>query len=236
VPSGVPGSGLPGGGGGESTGIAQRIDAALGDLGGTASQAGTGLQSVAQSAPQAGTSLATFSEAIEAIVSALGLRPSEGKPGGAGGGLLTKLGFMHFAGGGPLSGIGSSKSDSNLAWFSHGEFVHQEPAVRHYGTAFMHAVNNMTFPKFSLGGLMDGISSSMNFGVPRLAAGGVASSGGTNYLGHYTVDLRTDKGTVSGLRGGQDVVDQLSKSAVNRQMRTTFTGAGVPNWYGGRNT
>jgi hypothetical protein len=95
--------------------------------------------------------------------------------------------------------------------------------------------------QYSFGGLVSGfsdsIATSMTSAAPRLAGGGsVDRFAGGGPIGHYTVDLRTDKGVVSGLRGGQDQIDQLSRSAVNRKITTMFTGGGVPDWYGGRNS
>jgi hypothetical protein len=222
--------------------------AGLDQVGANAPEAATGLQQIASSAPQAGAALGSLAGVIQGVAAAIAgaiaslttappppVTPDTLGARGATGGLFTGLNFSRYAYGGPVGGVGSGKSDSNLALLSRGEYVHQEPAVAHYGLSMMHAINNMTFPKFSLGGLMDGISSSMNFGVPRLAAGGVASSAASP-AGYYEVNLKTDYGNISGLRAGERQIDQLSRSAANRQIRTSFTGGGVPDWYGGRNS
>lgn len=60
-----------------------------------------------------------------------------------------------FAGGGAVFGAGTATSDSIPAWLSNGEFVHNADAVNHYGTAFMHAVNNKELPRFAGGGGVD---------------------------------------------------------------------------------
>jgi TP901 family phage tail tape measure protein len=49
--------------------------------------------------------------------------------------------------GGPIWGPGTSTSDSIPLWASDGEFMQKAKAVDHYGLAFMHAVNNLQYPK-----------------------------------------------------------------------------------------
>jgi len=56
-------------------------------------------------------------------------------------------GAQGFAGGGLIRGPGGPTSDSILAWLSDTEFVTRAAAVRHYGVAFMQAINSMRLPK-----------------------------------------------------------------------------------------
>lgn len=83
-----------------------------------------------------------------------------------------------FAGGGLLSGPGTSTSDSIPIWGSVGEFMMRARAVQYYGTDFFRALNGLRLPRdmfkgFSLGGLIGGIEAQMSsVRVPRMAMGG----------------------------------------------------------------
>ena len=59
-----------------------------------------------------------------------------------------------FAGGGAVSGPGTSTSDSILARLSDGEYVVNAKSTRHYGVGFMEAVNQRRLPKYASGGLV----------------------------------------------------------------------------------
>ncbi|MGH7498803.1 MAG: hypothetical protein ACREL3_08135, partial [Gemmatimonadales bacterium] len=61
-----------------------------------------------------------------------------------------------LATGGPLRGVGSGISDSNLFWGSRGEWIHTARAVDHYGSPFMRAIDLLQIPKFAAGGLIGG--------------------------------------------------------------------------------
>jgi hypothetical protein len=232
-------------------GNAQGAGSGLQSVAESAPGAGSGLAQVASSAPAAGTALGglgglsglfgVLSTAINNLVATLatvtvpaatpGGSLAPANPGGATGGLFTGINFARFARGGPLTGIGSGKSDSNLGWFSHGEFVHQQPAVQHYGLGFMHAINNMTFPKFSLGGLIDHISSAMTIDVPRFASGGLAAASGavTAAAGHV-VNLHFPDRSFNNLRTTAQTAEELRNYAIGRQ--TASTGP-RPSWVGG---
>lgn len=55
--------------------------------------------------------------------------------------------------GGPLPGSAPhDRADNMLYWGTPGEWVIQRPAVRHYGTALISALNEMRLPKYALGG------------------------------------------------------------------------------------
>jgi len=69
-----------------------------------------------------------------------------------------------LAGGGPVTGPGTTTSDSIVALLSHGEYVQRAAAVTHYGQAFMRDVNALRFPRFAGGGPV--------LGMPRMPAGG----------------------------------------------------------------
>lgn len=62
--------------------------------------------------------------------------------------------ITEFAQGGPISGPGTSTSDSIFARLSNGEYVIKAAAVEKYGLGFMHALNNMNLPKFAKGGAL----------------------------------------------------------------------------------
>lgn len=88
-----------------------------------------------------------------------------------------------YATGGPIHGPGTGTSDSILIAASDGEFMHRSAAVDYYGLDFMRRVNNLEFPRFARGGLINGpgdfagvagpqITSSP---MPRMRAPGAAS-------------------------------------------------------------
>jgi hypothetical protein len=60
------------------------------------------------------------------------------------------------ASGGPIYGPGTGTSDDVPIWASNGEFMQKAAAVDKYGVAFMHAVNNLTFPKHLARGYRNG--------------------------------------------------------------------------------
>lgn len=57
-----------------------------------------------------------------------------------------------YAGGGAIRGAGTKTSDSVPILASDGEFMQRAAAVDYYGLDFMHAVNNLQYPKFADGG------------------------------------------------------------------------------------
>jgi hypothetical protein len=112
------------------------------------------------------------------------------------------------AGGGLISGPGTSTSDSILAWLSNNEFVMRAASVRHYGVDMMHAINSMRLPKdffrgFNMGGLVMPSFPS----TPRFAQGGLALAGQSRSL---TLVLDGKSFTVAGSKG---TVDELERAA-----------------------
>lgn len=85
-------------------------------------------------------------------------------------------------------------------------------AVRAYGEGFMHAINNMQFPGFAMGG-----------GVGPIRFAGAGSGNGS------TLNLTIDGNRFEGLHAPTDVATQLTRYAISRQ--TGSTGR-KPSWYG----
>jgi hypothetical protein len=91
--------------------------------------------------------------------------------------------------GGPLPGRAPhDRADNQLYWGTPGEWVIQRPAVRHYGSAFIAALNSMKLPKYAMGGqigfaLPETSSPALrNLNIPTANFGrapGGSSSGGT---------------------------------------------------------
>lgn len=132
-------------------------------------------------------------------------------------------GGASYSMGGAIRGAGSGTSDSIPAMVSDGEYIHNAAAVDHYGVDFMHAVNNMKLPKFSLGGFVKGFS----MPLPRFADGGRVDMSGSGPAGHYSVDLRTDHGTFQ-MSAPEETARQLSRHAVSSKMTST---GNKPSWY-----
>lgn len=122
------------------------------------------------------------------------------------------------ASGGHVRGPGTETSDSIPAWLSDNEFVQPASATKYYGVAFMEAIRTMQFPKFNVGGLVQGLMSPQ---APRFKDGGAVTvttgASASQYLGE--VDIRTDYGSV---RAGvsADSVKQLRRAAVMRGIGT----------------
>jgi hypothetical protein len=119
-----------------------------------------------------------------------------------------------LAGGGMISGPGSSTSDSIMARLSNGEFVMNAGAVSHWGAGAMAALNGLRNP-FGGGSL------------PRFASGGLV---GTAAGGGTPVHVHLD-GQSFAMRADDAVAQSLAVASRRYQMRS----AGVkPSWYGGR--
>jgi hypothetical protein len=71
---------------------------------------------------------------------------------GAGGEGRLTVSAAGLAGGGLISGPGTSVSDSILARLSAGEFVVRAQAVKNYGLGFLERLNSMALPRFAAGG------------------------------------------------------------------------------------
>lgn len=98
-----------------------------------------------------------------------------GLPGGAQAPVIEQVKTSR-AYGGPLPGNAPhDRADNMMFWGTPGEWVIQRPAVRHYGSAFIAAVNAMQLPKFAFGGQLGGQfgnSSAINrLRIPSLPAG-----------------------------------------------------------------
>jgi hypothetical protein len=73
---------------------------------------------------------------------------------GAGGEGRLTVSAAGLAGGGLISGPGTSVSDSILARLSAGEFVVRAQAVKNYGLGFLERLNSMALPRFATGGMV----------------------------------------------------------------------------------
>jgi hypothetical protein len=131
---------------------------------------------------------------------------------------------VDFATGGHVFGPGGT--DNVPAWLTAGEYVVKLDAVRHYGTDFFHALNQMQLPRFSLGGLVAEMAERFSPALPvlHLAEGGVATGGPTHVL-----NLTIGSEQFTGLSAPGAVFDKLSRHARSSAIRS----AGVkPSWFG----
>jgi hypothetical protein len=161
--------------------------------------------------------LGKIQAAVDLFAKLLGLTG----PGGAGNALAGAAGggAVTAAGGGHVSGPGTSTSDSIPAFLSNNEFVHRAAATQKYGVSFMHSVNNLTFPRFSLGGLVDEVA--LRLSPLRLAQGGPVTAAAS------AVNLSLD-GRRYAMSAPASTAQSLRAHAVNRQ--TAATGR-KPGWY-----
>lgn len=131
--------------------------------------------------------------------------------------------FPGFAGGtnAPLSGPGTTTSDSIPAWLSVGEVVLQARAVAalvaRFGGGVLGLLNNFhllgdrPMPKFSLGGIVDGMARSLAFEPVRLAGGGTITAPPAARALHPLTLVMPSGHVVSGLHAQPSAVDQLSR-------------------------
>lgn len=160
------------------------------------------------SASEAASSAESLSSALQDLIfSAQSAAAGLANLGGSGDALTA-------ADGGHIRGPGSETSDSIFARLSDNEYVQPARATRHYGVEFMHAVRNLSFPRFNTGGLM-------SFSLPRFNDGGsvmLSGAGGASGMTHLgTVDLTTDHGVVR-VGVDRDGLSQLRRAAVNRNL------------------
>ncbi|MGR9441696.1 phage tail tape measure protein [Rhizobium leguminosarum] len=176
-----------------------------------------------QSAVASLESLAARAEA--AATRARSATSSAGGDGLATGGLVGR-----FAGGGRVSGPGTSTSDSIPARLSVGEFVIKARAVQKYGAELFALLNGGRLPadyfhglKLAAGGLVSGLTSGM--GMPRLVpafadGGPVAASGGR------PINLTFD-GQTYPMIAPEDVADRLAKYLARKELNKAGK---TPSW------
>jgi hypothetical protein len=134
-----------------------------------------------------------------------------------------------FAGGGHVRGPGTSLSDSILAWLSDNEFVVRAAAVSKYGTGFLHAINNLSFPRgFAMGGLVSAMRSPAP--IPAFALGGPVGlqRSQTQSMQDRALTLVLDGRSFDGLRGPAGVVNALERHASRQQLASTGP---KPRWF-----
>jgi len=79
--------------------------------------------------------------------------------------LISAAGITGKAAGGPITGPGTSVSDSILARLSAGEFVIRAAAVKNYGLGFLERLNSMALPRFATGGMVS-VGTPINLYLP----------------------------------------------------------------------
>ena len=125
---------------------------------------------------------------------------------------VNSAGLGGFAYGGQLPGAAPhDRADNRLYWGTPGEWVIQRPAVRHYGSSFIAALNAMKLPKFALGGEI-GASAVSRLALPALSgagSGSPAAASGRN----LTLVLGNERFQVG---AGDDTIDRLT-SFVSRE-------------------
>ncbi|QND22559.1 hypothetical protein HB774_24105 [Rhizobium leguminosarum bv. viciae] len=179
------------------------------------------LASVRSTVAQLQSAVASL-ESLAARAEAAATRARSATANAGGDGLATGGLVGRYAGGGRVSGPGTSTSDSVPARLSVGEFVIKARAVRKYGNRLFALLNGMRLPgdmfdglKLAAGGLVSGLTSGMSMPqlVPAFADGGaVAASGGRPI--NLTIDNQTYQ-----MMAPEDVADRLAKHVARQGLR-----------------
>lgn len=153
-----------------------------------------------------------------------------------GGGTSGGDGAQGFRDGGRVAGPGTGTSDSIPARLSNGEWVMTARAVKHFGLAFMSAINNMRSPAEILSvafrsGAAFAPLTMLTPGAPalRMRDGGLVNAGVSGGGSEQPVLVSLD-GRTYPMRAERSVVDSLNHYAVGRQIRS---GGRKPRWYKG---
>ncbi|MBB2841266.1 UNVERIFIED_ORG: hypothetical protein GGE64_005048 [Rhizobium etli] len=161
-------------------------------------------------------------ESLAARAEAAASRARSATSNAGGDGLATGGLVGRFAGGGRVSGPGTSTSDSIPARLSVGEFVIRARAVQKYGAELFALLNGGRLPvdfldrlKFAAGGYVSSLTDGM--GMPRLVpafadGGPVAASGGR------PINLTFD-GQTYPMIAPEDVADRLAKHQGRQGLR-----------------
>lgn len=141
-----------------------------------------------------------------------------------------------FAGGGHLRGPGSGTSDSMMIRASNGEFVQRTAAVRKYGLAFMHALNQGRISVGRIREIMGGIDTSglaarisapLMAGIPGYRNGGLVTEGVSGSGGH-PLTLQIGGQSIGGMTASPDAARQLQRAAVGQALRSAGR---KPSWF-----
>lgn len=135
------------------------------------------------------------------------------------------------AGGGEVSGPGTSTSDSILARLSTGEFVVKAAAVRKYGLGFMHAINNGVagIKGFATGGLVEAASSALgSLSGPALSPAMAGGIGTQQSSSGRPLNLIMPNGEVVRAVTSESTAKKLEKDL--RRSDISKTGK-MPRWY-----
>jgi tape measure domain-containing protein len=149
-------------------------------------------------------------EALKSKLAGLGGVANQASPVAAAD--INSAGLGGFAYGGLLPGSAPhDRADNRLYWGTPGEWVIQRPAVRHYGAAFIAAVNAMKLPKFATGGQIGG-STIDRLRIPSLSS---ASGNGSSLApANFYLD-----GQRYPMQGSPDVLGQLASHFSREALR-----------------
>ncbi|MBY5849678.1 hypothetical protein HFN51_03775 [Rhizobium leguminosarum] len=161
-------------------------------------------------------------ESLAARAEAAAARAKAATSGGDGNGLATGGLVGRFAGGGRVSGPGTSTSDSIPARLSVGEFVIRASAVGKYGAELFAMLNRGLLPvdfldrlKFAAGGAVSALTGGM--GMPRLVPA-FADGGQVAATGGRPINLTFD-GQSYQMIAPEDVADRLAKHQGRQGLR-----------------
>ena len=151
-----------------------------------------------------------------------------------------------FARGGYVRGAGTATSDSIPAFLSNMEYVVNAGRVRQLGPRFFDFLNFAPLPKVraafsgvprfaagglassspNLGGFMDGLAATLSGGFGGGGTVALAGSGGSM----RPVNVNLGGGTVVPLQGAPDAIRQLIQASRLRSVSSTFGPSSSPTW------
>lgn len=212
----------------QSSGVLQTIAAYVQQFGqsfdGVGSSASSSLSGVTSSLDSVIAKLSEATVAAQAMAQALSSVASDGS---------TISPFPGFAGGtnAPLSGPGTTTSDSIPAWLSVGEVVLQARAVAalvsRFGGGVLGLLNNFhmlggrPMPTFSVGGMVDNVARRLSFEPLRLAGGGMVAAPARAGPLHPVNLVMPDGRKLSGLSAPSSVIDRLSRELTLERLSTS---------------
>lgn len=176
--------------------------------------------------------ISSIRSAASSVTSAVSNTASRVRAGvGSAVGRLNLSNLQGFAGGGRVSGPGSSTSDSILAKLSNGEFVINAASVSRFGTGLFEMLNRGIFPSlqgFADGGLVSAINSSTSRVNAKTRIPSLNPTAGSPARTGRPLNLILPSGEVIKATTSEDTATKLQK---NLRRADNVKASALPEWY-----